>query len=215
MQTNSCHKECTPGARKLHVSNMKALKQQLQICGCDPFAEVNARDITTGEELPKDIIENLLNADSIGNEKYLSFVTERLAKGTKGFFEPIGNLQIALDIKSKKKTPKAISVIKEDRKAFGVISGDKIDLNEALKCSITSTPLIIENPDGTLRQSLKNTFRNFLIDQSSAVETQPIFQALWIIETMAIMRGVKSKETYKDWFTVLNQRKPTKTGSLH
>ena len=67
LKTNSSHKECTPGARKLHVSNVKALKQQLRIYGCDRFAEVNARDIT-GEELPIDIIENLLNADSIGNE---------------------------------------------------------------------------------------------------------------------------------------------------
>ena len=46
------------------MSNVKAIKQQLRIHGCDPFAEVNARDITTGEELPKDIIENLLYADS-------------------------------------------------------------------------------------------------------------------------------------------------------
>ena len=81
LQTNSCRKECTPGARKLHVSNVKALKQQLRIYGCDPFAEVNARDNNRGEELPKDII-----ADSIGNEKYLNFVTGRLVKGTKGVF---------------------------------------------------------------------------------------------------------------------------------
>ena len=46
------------------MSNVKAIKQQLRIHGCGPFAEVNARDITTGEELPKDIIENLLYADS-------------------------------------------------------------------------------------------------------------------------------------------------------
>ena len=45
--TNSCHKECTPGARKLHVSNVKASKQQLRIYGWDPFAEVNARDIAS------------------------------------------------------------------------------------------------------------------------------------------------------------------------
>ena len=46
------------------MSNVKAIKQQLRIYGCDPFAEVNARDITKGEELPEDIIENLLYADS-------------------------------------------------------------------------------------------------------------------------------------------------------
>ena len=112
---------------------MKALKQQLKICGCDPFAEVNASDIATGEKLPKDMIDNLLNADRAGNEKYLNFVTKRLVKGTKRFFEPIAKLQIVLGIKSTKKTPKAISVIKEDRQAFGAILGDEIDLSEALK----------------------------------------------------------------------------------
>ena len=81
----------------------------------------------------------------------LNFVTERLVKGTKGFFEPIAKLQIALGIKSKKKTPKAISVIKKDRQAFGVILGDEIDLSEALKYPITSISLSKENLDGTLR----------------------------------------------------------------
>ena len=57
---------------KLRVSDVTVIKQQLRICGCNPFAEVKARGITTGEELPKDITENLLNADSIGNEKHLS-----------------------------------------------------------------------------------------------------------------------------------------------
>ena len=73
------------------MSNLKALKQQLRIYGCDPFAEV--RDIVTGEELPKDIIENLLKTDSIVNEKYLNFVSERLVKGTKGFFKTNCDLQ--------------------------------------------------------------------------------------------------------------------------
>ena len=75
----------------------------MRIYQWDPFAEVNARDITTGEEFPKDIIENLLNAGSIVNEKYLNFVTERLSKEAKNFFEQIAKLQIALGLKSKKK----------------------------------------------------------------------------------------------------------------
>ena len=87
----NCHKESTPGAKELHVSNLKVLKQQLRIYGCDPFAEV--RDIITGEELPKDIIENLLKTDSTVNEKYLNFVSERLVKGTKDFFKTNCDLQ--------------------------------------------------------------------------------------------------------------------------
>ena len=37
------------------------------------------------------------------------FAPERLVKGRKGFFEPIAKLQIAVDIKSKRKTPNDIS----------------------------------------------------------------------------------------------------------
>ena len=122
-------------------------------------------------------------------------------KRTKEFFEPIAKLQIAFGIKGKKKTSKAISVIKEDRQAFSVILGNEIDLSEALKYPITSIPLSIRNPDDTLRQSPKNIFRNFLIDQSSAIQIEPHFQTRWIIE---IIRSVKSKKT-----------KPTKSVSLH
>ena len=77
----------------------------------------------------KDIIESLLNADSIDNEKFLNFVTERLIKGAKGFFEQIVKLPIALGMKSKKETPKAISVLKEHRQAFDVVLVDEIDLS--------------------------------------------------------------------------------------
>ena len=149
-----------PLCQKLHVSNVKALKQQLRIYGCNPFAEVNARDITAREELPKDIIENLLTVLGMKNVSILS--PKECWKEQKGFFEQIAKLQIALGIKSKKKTPMRIAVIKEDRQAFGVILVNEIDLIEALKYPITSISLSIENPDGTLRQSPKNTFWNFL-----------------------------------------------------
>ena len=47
-----------------------------------------------------------VNADSIGNEKYFNFVTERLVKGTMRFSKPIAKLKIALSIKSKKEIPR-------------------------------------------------------------------------------------------------------------
>ena len=71
----------------------------------------------------------MLNADSTGNEKYLNFVIERLIKGAKGFFEQIAKLQIALGMKSKKKTPGAISLLKEHRQAFDVVLAVKIYLS--------------------------------------------------------------------------------------
>ena len=75
---------------------MTALKQQLRIYGCDPLVEVNAGDIITGEELPKDIIEKLLNADSIGNEKDLNFVKETLVKEQRFFLNQLKNCELLL-----------------------------------------------------------------------------------------------------------------------
>ena len=89
---------------KLHVSNVKALKQQLRIYGCNPFAEVDTGDITTGEELPKDITEKLLNADSIGNEKDLNFVKEKLVKDQRVFFSQLQNFQLLLALKVNRKS---------------------------------------------------------------------------------------------------------------
>ena len=168
---------------KLRVSDVTVIKQRLRICGCNLFAEVKARGITTGEELPKDINENLLNADSISNKKHLSFVTERLVKGRKGLFELIAKLLIALGIKSKKKLFEG-NISNNGRQTFIVILGYEVDLSKALKYPIPSIPSSKGNPDGTLwEQSPKNTFRKFLIDQRSAIETQPHFQARWIIDT--------------------------------
>ena len=104
LQPNSSQKECTTGAMKLHVSNVKALKQQLRIYGCDPFAEVDTGDITTGEELPKDITEKLLNADSIGNEKDFNFVKEKLVKDQRVFFSQLQNFQLLLALKVNRKS---------------------------------------------------------------------------------------------------------------
>ena len=35
------------------------------------------------------------------------------------------------------------------------------------------------------------------------MQTQPPFQARWIIDTMVIMTSVKSQKTYKEWLTAL------------
>ena len=65
LATNSTHKECTPGSRKLHIDHVTALKQQLKKYGINPFAAGHAKDITTGEELSPELVKGLLEADAI------------------------------------------------------------------------------------------------------------------------------------------------------
>ena len=58
-----------------------------------------------------------------------ALVMRNISKGAKGFFEQIAKLQIALGMKSKKKTPGAITLLKEHRQAFDVVLAAKIDLS--------------------------------------------------------------------------------------
>ena len=54
-----------------------------------PFGAGNARYIATGKELPEKVVENLMKADKIGDEMYLSFGNERLIKEKADFSNPI------------------------------------------------------------------------------------------------------------------------------
>ena len=66
-----------------HVKN---LKDQLKKCNTNPFGDGPAKQLTTGKIIDAKIIQGLLDAEKIGNSKYLEFVAERLAKGTKVFW---------------------------------------------------------------------------------------------------------------------------------
>ena len=80
LTTTSQHKECTPNSRRLHYDHLKALKQQLRQYGIEPFASCRAGDITTGVELPRNLIKGLIDADIIGDKSYNVFVQERLVE---------------------------------------------------------------------------------------------------------------------------------------
>ena len=85
LTTTSQHKECTPNSRRLHYDHLKALKQQLRQYGIEPFASCRAGDITTGVELPRNLIKGLIDADIIGDKSYNVFVQERLVEEKKVF----------------------------------------------------------------------------------------------------------------------------------
>ena len=55
LNTSTNHKECTPGARRLHNNNVKLLKEKLKSYGTDPFGTRKARDMVTGKKLPEKV----------------------------------------------------------------------------------------------------------------------------------------------------------------
>ena len=108
------------------------MKDQLKKYNTDPFGDGPAKQLTTGKIIDAKIIQGLLDADKIGNSKYLEFVAERLVKGTKKFFEPIKKANLDTGIKRKPQANKT-PAIKEGRQAFGMVLSENIDLEEALQ----------------------------------------------------------------------------------
>ena len=78
---------------------------------------------------------------------YLSFVNECCVKGKADFFDPVKNINLDIGLKKMKRIQKAISVMKEDGQAFGVICwGGEVKLEEALQYPVTSVSLSLAFP---------------------------------------------------------------------
>ena len=97
-------------------------------------------------------------------------------------------------MKKLKKTPRAISVLKEDVQAFGLLVEKAVSLQEAFCYPITSIPLSLAYPEGTLRQENKSNLRNQIIQDcpSSQSEVAPR-EARWIYDGMALQNCKTTK----------------------
>ncbi len=115
IKTLSIHKEMTPYGKKIHHQHVKMLQKQLSLYGVNPFSNGSQKFLTTGEEINKTVVSDMLNAAVIGDTHYKAFVKERLSGQEKGFFEPIKRIKLKTGLVKAKKTPKAISVLREDR----------------------------------------------------------------------------------------------------
>ena len=61
----------------------------------------------------------MLRAPDIRSQKYKQFVEDRLVKQTVDFFQPIKKLKMQTGLSKYAKQPRKVSVLKEDRQAFG------------------------------------------------------------------------------------------------
>ena len=83
---------------------------------------------------------------------------------------------------------KKISILKEDRQAFGFLLGKEADLHESFQYPITRFPLSIASSDGKLKQGQKSLLRNLLIAEASAITKSAPKLSRWIFDAMALVR---------------------------
>ena len=185
--------------KRLHYEHVNNLKKTLNGYGIDPFSDQPPRHIANGTEIAKNVAEDMIKAGSIGEKQFDDFVSQRLITHSVAFFSAIKRNNLKTGIKKVKPSPKAVTILKEDCQAFGVIISKSLSLSEAFQHPITSLPLSIATPDGELRQSDKASLRNFLKDHAKATSTVAPKQAAWFVDGLASIRTFKRKETYEKW----------------
>ena len=60
--------------------------------------------------------------------------------------------------------------MEEDRQAFGVRLGEKMDLEETFWYPVTFGPVCLEFPDSTFRERQKNHLRNYLTNVTDLID---------------------------------------------
>ena len=86
----------------MHFEHVRSLNDKLKqhnvsICGDGP-----ARNLTTGREIDREVIDVLLHVEEVGNKRLIAFVQDRLVKGKKSFFEPICKVKLKTGSEKKK-----------------------------------------------------------------------------------------------------------------
>ena len=138
-----------------HHDHVQNLKSQLDDHNAEPFASGAARNLVTVKEINPVVIDGLLGAAEKGDKKYKTFIEERLIKGEKSIFTPIKRANIKTGNECKTKKLKKEILLIEEKQAFGVMVAKCKSIKEAVSFPITSVPLSISNPDGTLYSSEK------------------------------------------------------------
>ncbi len=127
----------------------------------------------------------------------LRFIDDRLITGSVDFFTPIKKTKLKTGLEKVKRTPAAVTVVKEDRQAFGLLVSKAGSLEEAFTHPITTVPLLIATADSTLRQSDKVTLQRFLLEESQCIKDVPPKSAVWIVDGMAAVRCLKPNQCNK------------------
>ena len=198
--TSSRHKELTPGGMKLHQDHIQKLKTKLKEYGVDAFSNEKTKCFPTGEEIDHNVVKDMLYASKKGNELHLKFVEERLTSRDKSFFEAIKKNPINNGMEKKKRVLKAVSVLKEDRPAFGLLTTKAVNLHIALKHPLTTVPLAIAYRDSKMKFGVdKSELRNMLINMSGSSSKTIMKHCSWFIDGMAAVRSMKTRKTYKQW----------------
>ena len=187
----------------MHFEHDWSLKAKLKQYNVNIFEDDPARNLTTGREIDREVIDGRLHAEDVGNKRFIAFVQDRLVESKKLFFERICKVRLKTGSEKKKGVLKSLSVLKEDCQAFSLLLNKTEKLAQAFKYPISFVPLAVASPELTLYQSDKAGLRNYIISLSkSSSHTYPR-DAQWVVDKMVAIHSVPPSGTYEEWFKTL------------
>ena len=159
VKTSSNYKEFSHGQKKMHE---QYIQQLLITISNSPF-HGSARNLMISLNISFKIIDDLLAAKETGEKLHLEFAINRVTSCDTSFFETTKKSGITYK-EEKKKTPMAISVLKEDRQALGFFASNFTDKKAEFHYALTLYTQVIADPSGKFYQpTAKHLLRNELL----------------------------------------------------
>ena len=166
----------------MHFEHDWSLKAKLKQYNVNIFEDGPARNLTTGREIDREVIDGRLHAEDVGNKRFIAFVQDRLVESKKLFFERICKVRLKTGSEKKKGVLKSLSVLKEDCQAFSLLLNKTEKLAQAFKFPISFVPLAVASPELTLYQSDKAGLRNYIIKLSKSSSHKYPRDTQWVVD---------------------------------
>ena len=203
----SVHKDSTPSGIRRHTENVMKLKNVIRNdYSYDFFGNEPLKAITTGKEVPVDVVEQMISSSEIGNDGLKKFIKDRLVDQNTSFFSKLKKNMLNTGIKKPKKTPKPVEALKEDAQGFGVLSEQSIPLSEGFKFPVTEYPMSIAESKVDLRgatSASKSRFRNHILKKADAAIYVNPKNAVWIYDVGKFVRCQAPAASYRLYFDKL------------
>ena len=170
---SSAHKDCRASRIKASEATVANILQTLSSWS-DPFPASEEDDslinISSGVLVPEAVKSDLLNAEAIGEKRFLQFVNNRLKSNKEKFHDPISKLQLktftSVVQKKKSKVKGQEIMIKTDRNLMArmlvAAQTRDLDLRLVLSHELGPIPWSIANADGSLVKTAKATLLSLL-----------------------------------------------------
>ena len=155
-------------------------------------------NLSSGVTASEEIKEDLLKAKEIGERCLDEFLKSRIESGEVSLYEPIRKQKLkTFDNATKKKVLKVKGTdvaVKADRQTFArllLIQQQRgIDLKKVLTYELSSLPLSLANPDGTLCKTAKSKLISILHPSIPQIQTLPNNSTAKIFDGMVLLQKI-------------------------